>query len=76
MAQPLALPGAAGEASIDSLAYIDVLTPADKQAAEALIDKEMESMKREGRQPEQSIAGLKPASDYLQFEVCTQSLSL
>ena len=77
MAEPLALEGASGSSSaIDSLAYIDTLTPADKQLAEALIDKELESMKREGKKADQYTAGLKPASSFLAFEVCTACSSL
>jgi hypothetical protein len=70
MAQTLALEGSSGTSSvIDSLAYIDILTPADQKRAESLIDEEIELMRRSGTKAEKYIAHLQPVSSFLTFAV-------
>jgi hypothetical protein len=41
----------------------------EKQAAEALIDEEVQVMRRSGKRTEQYIAHLPPISSFLQFKV-------
>lgn len=58
-------------AEIDALAYVDELAPKDKEAAEALIDQELHTMKAEGVHAEQYVAYMRPAASYCAFEVRT-----
>jgi hypothetical protein len=65
-----ALEGASQGASVlDSLAYIDPLSDADRGAAEALIQEEMQRSKRLGKHANDYIAHLRPASEFLAFKV-------
>jgi hypothetical protein len=66
----LALEGASQGASVlDSLAYIDPLSDAEREAAEALIQEEMQRSKRSGKHADDYIAHLRSASEYLAFKV-------
>jgi Breast carcinoma amplified sequence 2 (BCAS2) len=70
----LALEGPGGTSSaLDSLAYIDPLTDAEREAAESMIQEEMQRAKRTGKRPNEYIAHLRPASGFLAFKVrpCT-----
>jgi hypothetical protein len=70
MTSPLAIEGPSGSSSlIDALAYVDPMSAQDRQAAEALIDEEMQVMRRSGKRPEQYVSHLRPISSFLQFEV-------
>lgn len=71
MAETLALEGPSGTSGIiDALAYVDSMSPGEKHAAEALIDKEMQTMRRSGRRMDEYVKDLRPLSSFLQFEVC------
>lgn len=70
MTTPLAIEGRGGSSSlIDALAYVDPMSAQEKQAAEALIDEEVQVMRRSGKRTEQYIAHLPPISSFLQFKV-------
>lgn len=76
--EPLALEGPSGASGmIDALAYVDAMSPGEKQAAEALIDKEMQSMRRTGKRMDEYTKHLRPLSTFLEFKVrsCCQFTS-
>ena len=71
MSQQLALQHHAAPVTgdVDALAYIDELTPGQKEAAEALIDEELQTMKAEGLHAEQFTAHLRPIASFCSFRV-------
>lgn len=74
MAGQLALEGPSASTAVDSLAYVDTMTSTEKISAEALIDKEMGTMKRAGKKPEQHLGDSRPPSSFLEFPVRSSSI--